>query len=72
VILSRCSGRGEQILREVLKGNSLNEAATIIGISPQFVKQVLTSVRRKMVRSSLTSSTPVPASVSIVVDQPCR
>jgi hypothetical protein len=49
MILSRCSGRGEQILGEILKGNSLNEAATIIGISPQFVKQVLTSVRRKMV-----------------------
>ena len=49
VILSRCSGRGSQILREVLKGKSLNETATSIGISNQFVKQVLTSVRRKLV-----------------------
>jgi len=49
VILSRCSGRGEQILGEILAGKSLNEAAESIGISNQFVKQVLTSVRRRMV-----------------------
>ena len=49
VILSRCSGRGEQILGEILTGKSLNECAETIGISNQFVKQVLTSVRRKLV-----------------------
>ena len=50
LILSRCSGRGSQILKEVLKGKSLNETAVAIGISNQFVKQVLTSVRRKLVQ----------------------
>lgn len=50
LILSRCSGRGSQILKEVLKGKSLNETAIAIGISNQFVKQVLTSVRRKLVQ----------------------
>ena len=49
VILSKCSGRGKQILGEILTGKSLNECAEAIGISNQFVKQVLTSVRRRMV-----------------------
>ena len=49
-ILSKCTGRGHQILGEVLKGKSLNETAVAIGISNQFVKQVLTSVRRKLVQ----------------------
>ena len=49
-ILSKCTGRGHQILGEVLKGKSLNETATAIGISSQYVKQTLTSVRRKLVQ----------------------